>query len=173
MSSVTGVVEKVSVKNGSILVDGEWYSSWQGQETTRKGVVPGTHVAFTWTPDKAGKGFRNIKTLTVTGAPVISTGGVAVPAPGAPTNWKPQNNLGVELGHASKLAMDLCLAKSEKADIGTPEFYKEWIQHTDKIYRAMGSLREAKASPATATAVAAAPAKAKEPILASADEEPF
>lgn len=162
MNIVTGTVEKVA-RNGGIMVNGEWYSSFKGKDTTAKGVGPGTAVSFQWTPDTKGLGYKNIKMLSVTGEATV--------APSATVSVRSSNtNLGVELGHASKLAMDMTIARysSHQGDIGNEAFFKEWISATDKVYKAMGALRKAKDKPEEV----AAPKKA-DPILASGDEEPF
>lgn len=166
MNIVTGTVEKVA-RNGGIMVNGEWYSSFKGKDTSAKGVVPGTFVSFQWTPDTKGLGYKNIKMLTVTGgaAPdAISTTTASVPVRAGNTN------LGVELGHASKLAMDMALAQFAKSpdSIGDEAFFKQWITYTDKVYKAMAALRKAKDKPVEVDA----PKKA-EPLLANSDDEPF
>lgn len=162
MNIVNGTVEKVA-RNGGIMVNGEWYSSFKGKDTTAKGVGPGTAVSFQWTPDTKGLGYKNIKMLTVTGGAAEAPAMAAVMAPRS-SNM----NLGVELGHASKLAMDMILTQyvKEPSTIGDEEFFKKWITYTDKVYKAMSALRKAKDKPAEV------PKKA-EPILATGDDEPF
>lgn len=163
MNIVTGTVEKVA-RNGGIMVNGEWYSSFKGKDTTAKGVGPGTAVSFQWTPDTKGLGYKNIKMLSVTGE-------AATVAPSATVAVRTSNtNLGVELGHASKLGMDMILAKysENKEAIGSEAFFKDWVSATDKVFKTMAALRKAKDHP-----VEVAAPKKEEPILASSDEEPF
>ena len=163
MNIVNGTVEKLA-RNGGIMVNGEWYSSFKGKDTTAKGVGPGTSVSFQWTPDTKGLGYKNIKMLTVTGGSVESPAMAAVTAAAPRSNM----NLGVELGHASKLAMDMILTQyvKEPTTIGDEEFFKKWITYTDKVYKAMAALRKAKDKPVEEP-------KKPEPILASGDDEPF
>ena len=168
MAMLNGVVESKARAGNSIKVNGDWYGSFKGKGL--EDIQPGHYVSSSWDYDKTGK-YRNIKTVSVVGGSITAVAGTA----GTPTNWKPQNNLGVELGHASKLAMDLVLKKFAPTDIGGDEFYKEFLFHTDKIYKIMGKLRETKAaaaaeSAAPATAVAAKP---KEPILEEEGEDLF
>ena len=160
MNIVNGTVEKVA-RNGGIMVDGNWYSSFKGKDTTAKGVGVGTVVALEWTPDTKGMGYKNIRSLSVTGGFTA-----ALAAPGVAPAPRMNSNLGVELGHASKLAMDMTIAKFGGADIGSEEMYKFWINNTDKVYKAMAALRKAKEKPEVVEAK-------KDPILATGDDEPF
>lgn len=168
MNIVKGTVEKVA-RNGGIMVNGDWYSSFKGKDTTAKGIAIGNAVTFEWTPDTKGLGYKNIKSLTITGsAPADTSPSAAVAVRSS------NNNLGVELGHASKLAMDMAIAYFStlpgSAEVGSEDFYKFWIQNTDKVFKAMSILRKAKDKPEVT--VAEAPKKA-DPILASSDDEPF
>jgi hypothetical protein len=171
MNIVKGTVEKVA-RNGGIMVNGDWYSSFKGKDTTVKGIAIGNAVTFEWTPDTKGLGYKNIKSLTITGgAPADPLGTMAATA--TPMRI---STLGVELGHASKLAMDMSIAYfttyEGSAEIGSEDFYKFWIQNTDKVFKAMSALRKAKDKPEVTVAVAEAPKKV-DPILASAEDEPF
>jgi hypothetical protein len=173
MNIVKGTVEKIA-RNGGIMVNGDWYSSFKGKDTTVKGIAIGNAVTFEWTPDTKGLGYKNIKSLTITGgAPADALGSMTAATAAVPMR---NNNLGVELGHASKLAMDMSIAYFStlpgSAEIGSEDFYKFWIQNTDKVFKAMSALRKAKDKPEVTVTVAETPRKA-DPILASAEDEPF
>lgn len=165
-SQVIGIVEAKAVKgmNTSILIGGEWYSSYKGAGLAS--VEKGSTVDFLWKPDAKGMGFRNIIASTVK-----NLGGSASPAPaGGPARAytpaaKAYSTLGVELGHASNLAMEMCLKMDKDITPGTDEFYKAWVHHTDKIFTIMQKIRASKEK-------AEAPAaKAPEPVLAAEEKE--
>lgn len=138
MTTATGIVEamKVTPQQTAILLNGDWYSSFRGMHT--KGINKGDTVSIDWSPDKTGK-WKNIKAAAVTAK------GVEAPTTRAATAgvYSPRAHLGVELGHASKLAMDVMLAKTTAGEVGGEAFYKEFIQHTHKIFKIMGALRTA------------------------------
>lgn len=173
MSTITGIVE--AIKNtpmqGAILVGGDWYSSYRGTATAS--VTKGDMVEFSWQPDKTGK-WKNIKTLKII---TKGAGGPSVPVVGVP--YIPRHNLGVELGHASNLAMKVVLAAcadealTEPLHPGSDAFYKEFARQTDKVYKIMRKLREGyEKSEAPKTEVKAAK---PEPVIAADDDadEPF
>lgn len=174
-SQVTGVVEAKAVKgmNTSILIGGEWYSSFKGAGLAS--VEKGSTVDFLWKPDAKGMGFRNIiastvKNLSVGTLPTASMAG----KPYAPAA-KAYSTLGVELGHASNLAMEMCLKMDKDFDPGSDAFYKAWVHHTDKIFTIMQKIRSSKEKAddvvaAKATSVAAI-ATAREPVLAVEEKE--
>ena len=168
-SQVTGVVEAKAVKgmNTSILIRGEWYSSFKGAGLAS--IEKGSTVDFLWKPDAKGMGFRNIIASTVKnlgGSSPVAAGSVGKPY--IPPARKEYSTLGVELGHASNLAMEMCLGMAG-IDPGSDEFYKAWVHHTDKIFTIMQKIRaskEAVAAPATVVAKPATP----EPITKAEEE---
>ena len=94
---VSGVVESKSKKGNSIKVDGEWYGTFNASDLPAEWK---DNVTFEYNMDKTGR-YRNIvkgsvKVLDSAGASAV-TGGGAAP--------RSNNMLGVELGHASNLAM--------------------------------------------------------------------
>lgn len=128
MSQVTGTVENVSTKWGkySIQVNGSWYGT--KEEWAKVKPDRGDKVTF----DDGGKNYMKNVTITDKGSGSPSSG-----------SKKVYSNLGVELGHASKLAMDVVLNMPANAKrVGSAEFYKEWLAHTDTIYRTMSHLRK-------------------------------
>ncbi len=154
MAQVTGVVEKKNVKlmNTSLLIAGEWYSSFKGAGLDN--VDEGDTVDFLWNPDKKGGGFKNIVATTVK---VLAKGSGAVPSvraanPISAAPYKKEySTLGVELGHASNLAMEMCL--HTEIEVGTDEFYKAWVHHTDKIFTIMQKIRASKEAVAVSAKV--------------------
>ena len=130
---VQGVVEAKRKDGAGILVNGEWYSSYKGKGLAD--VEKGSSVSFDFEYSKDGK-YKNINGDSVRVTGQASKGGSAPPA-------KAYSTVGVELGHASKLAMDMALKYfTEEGKIGTDEFYIFWREHTVKVYKAMGKLRD-------------------------------
>ncbi len=145
---VTGVVQSKRRDGAGIQVNGEWYSSYQGKGL--ESVQTGHHVEFTWAPSKDGR-FKNIKSIAITGGAPKYGAGIPGAVPAASSNKSGgYSNVGVELGHASKLAWELALQAHENP--ASDEFYKYWIEHTQKVYRAMSKLRTLIQSEAAAPA---------------------
>jgi hypothetical protein len=159
---VKGTVERKNDR-GSILVNGEWYSSYQGKHTGS--VNPGDVVSIGYKLSPDGK-WKNIQFLNKTGTAPVPAAGTSAPSGGG---WQPRNNLGVELGHASNLAMTIAIAVAdgEEMIVGGEEFYKLWLDHTNKVYKVMSKLRSLKEKE-----LATPPAAAKDDVLL-ADDEPF
>ena len=172
-SQVTGVVEAKAVKgmNTSILIGGEWYSSYKGVGLAS--VEKGSTVDFLWKPDAKGMGFKNIIASTVKnlGEPTTPVGAASTGKAYTPPARKEYSTLGVELGHASNLAMELTLNKwtFNGAEPASDEFYREWIHHTDKIFTIMQKIRASKEGVAAPSAVVAKPAT-PEPITKAEEE---
>ena len=130
---VQGVVEAKRKDGAGILVDGDWYSSYKGKGLGSVGV--GDTVVFEYEFSKDGK-YKNIDGNSV------KVAGKGQPKAGYAAPAKAYSSVGVELGHASKLAMDMALGFFEQTKIGTDEFYVFWREQTVKIYKAMGKLRD-------------------------------
>ena len=130
-------------------------------------VEKGATVDFLWKPDAKGMGFRNIIASTVKnlGGGTLPTASMAG-KPYAPAA-KAYSTLGVELGHASNLAMEMCLKMDKEITPGTDEFYKAWVHHTDKIFTIMQKIRASKEGVAVPEAKVAAP----EPLLKAEEKE--
>ena len=130
MAVVRGVVEAVSTKFGkfSVMVDGNWYGTkaeWAPDPLPQKGDT----VQF----DSGATGKYLNK------CSVVASGGGAAPS-GGKSGGKTWSNLGVELGHASNIAKDMAL----KADLepGSAEWYRFWVEHTEKVFSVMAALRK-------------------------------
>jgi hypothetical protein len=126
MATVTGVVERYIPSNkygkSSLQVNGNWYNTkpeWLGAV-----VAEGNSVTF----DDGGKNY--IKSLKVVDSTV------------APALTRKNTNIGVELGHASKLALDICCASGTALLPGSDEWYKKWMTHTERVYRYMTKMKE-------------------------------
>lgn len=132
MALVTGTIEAVSHKfdKFSINVNGEWYSTkqeWAPSPEPNKGDT----VSF----DNGGKKFiKKLKVVGSGGAP-SSSGGTGYSKP----------NLGIEVGHASNLAMRVLEMKvaDNVIDANDDEtLYKLFTEHTQNIYRLMQGIRK-------------------------------
>jgi hypothetical protein len=130
MAMVTGTVEVALNPNKygkfAMLVNEVWYST--NPEWLENKPSKGDTVSF----DDKGK--KYIHNLTITGKGSFS------PAASSSGGSKGYSTLGVELGHASKLAMDMAL--TAELPVGGDEFYKFWIEHTQKVHTVMTGLRK-------------------------------
>jgi len=137
MAQVRGVVEGQHEKweKWNILVNGTWYNT--KLEWAKEKPVEGDEVEF----DDGGRNYtKNLRILT-------HGGGVAQPArasSGGGFTAKPKGNynLGVELGHAANVAKDMANNHLAASEIGTDEWYKYWVTHTQKVYGVMKNLRD-------------------------------
>jgi hypothetical protein len=139
MEMYKGSIASKSKKGNSMKGDdNEWYSLFSAEDFVGEWK---DSVEFLWEYDKSGK-YRNIKkgTMKLTGI-----GGSAGGTAGATAGRAPYkaNNIGVELGHASNNATQMALAWASKNStvIGSPEFYKFWLDTTQDIYQMMKGLR--------------------------------
>ena len=133
MAAVNGVVEVAMNPNKfgkfSILVNDNWYNTkpeWLDNKPEKGDVV-----SF----DDGGK--KYIKGLKITGKG--EGGGTSTYS--APKS-KGYSNLGVELGHAANLGIQVAMAMCDKEEVGTPEFYKTFAEQTKHMKAVMDKLRE-------------------------------
>jgi hypothetical protein len=126
MPQVTGVVEARNER--ALCVAGGWYGAYKGQGIEK--VVKGDTVDLEWSPDKTGK-YKNIKSCKVLSGAVA---GAAEPA------RRGYSNVGVEIGHAMNLAMEVA---RELHPVGSLEFYKALVEHTGKMHKISSRLRAA------------------------------
>ncbi len=134
MAIVTGVVEGVSTKYDkySVLVDGTWYATKMEWATVKP--ERGDNVTF---DNKGAKFLNNVKITAKAGnGQAANSGGSGTP----PKNF----NLGVELGHASNLAMRMTefLQEGNGKDGSANEFLDVWERNTALIYARMQRLRK-------------------------------
>lgn len=135
MEAVKGAVESKRRDGKGIKVEGEWYSVFSASDLSH--VDWKDEVEFLY--DQKGR-YRNIKGKVT----VVGKGGGASASGGAsaPKRSVGYSNLGVELGHASNLAMRMMeQAKWSGDDVGTAEYFKEFVDYTEKVYRVMAALR--------------------------------
>jgi len=164
MAQCTGMVEDRN--ESSITISGERYGSFKGQGLSAVGV--GDTLDFLWNPSKCGR-YRNIVSSTIKILAKGSGGGMVVSPTGyaasKPTFVKQNNTLGIELGHAANLAMEVALESCKSGvaphSIGSDDFYKNWVHHLDKIHTIMSKVRASK----EAKAEAAPAPKAPDPVL--------
>lgn len=154
MAKVTGMVEAVSTKYDkySIMVNGNWYGTKMEYADVRP--EKGDIVEF----DDGGKKYTSRMKITTKAA----GGSYGSPKPSAGGARGGYSNLGVELGHAANLAMQVVLAGPEEA--GTTEFYKDFASNTRKCYAIMKGLREEFEKPAEE--------KTEEVVVMKKDKEP-
>lgn len=167
MENLTGAVEAKSKKGNSILVDGEWYGTFSASDMSH--VDRGDDVQFSWEFDRKTGKYRNIK-----GPIKTTTGGTK--SSSSPPAKKKDFNLGVELGHASNLAMTVMLAANADhvAEIGGTDFYREWAEHTRKIKGVMDGLRaEYESGPPMVASTEPAKALDPKPKVEVAEEDLF
>jgi hypothetical protein len=137
MAMVKGLVENVSTKwdKYSIQVNGAWYGTkmeWAHVQPSK-----GDLVEF---DDGGGKYTKNLSIVTKGAG---GTYGSPKPSAGGKGGY---SNLGVELGHAANLAIQIALAGGTEA--GSTDFYKAFAQNTRKCYAIMKGLREEFENPA-------------------------
>lgn len=126
-----GTVEAVSTKyeKYSCLVDGEWYRTKLEWATVKpnKGDV----IEF---DDKGGKFLAKVKIIEGSG------GSASSPSSGGKVDF----NLGVELGHASNIAVRV-LAQMAAHDgapqPGSKDYYAEFVKQTETVYEIMRGLK--------------------------------
>jgi hypothetical protein len=139
MAIVTGVVEGVSTKYDkySVLVNGTWYATKMEWATVKP--EKGDNITF---DNKGAKFLNNVKiTSSFRGGPA----GSSATSAGNSTSSPPKNfNLGVELGHASNLAMRMTefLQEGSGKDGSANEFLDVWERNTALIYARMQRLRK-------------------------------
>lgn len=124
METITGVVESVRKDRKGMCVNGQWYSSWDALS-----VNTGDEVLFNYVEKGT---FKNIKgKVRVTGSkPVTSSGG------GKSGGY---SNLGVEIGHAANLAMEMM--KQDKIELDSEEYYGTFATRTVSMFNAMKEIR--------------------------------
>lgn len=144
METIKGVVETKSRKGNSIKVGDDWYSTFKSADLDH--IEWKDEVEFVYVQ----KGdFKNIKGRVQK----VSGGGTATATSGG---GKPYSNLGVELGHASNLAMRM-MEQSFSEDncpvVGTAEYYKQFMDYTEKMHKVMSAIRAKHESDGDATPV--------------------
>lgn len=127
MEKVTGNVESKSRKGNAIKVGGEWYSTYAAADLNH--IEWKDDVEFLY--EMKGK-YRNIK-----GAVTKVAGGTPSSAPASKGGG--YSNLGVELGHASNLAMRMM--HDSEHPVGSAAWIKEFVVNTETMYAVMKRIR--------------------------------
>ena len=159
MAQVKGLVENVSTKwdKYSMQVNGSWYGTKEEWAVVKPNK--GDLIEF----DDGGKNYtKNVKIIT---AGAGGTYGSPKPSGGGKGGY---SNLGVELGHAANLAIQVVLAEGIEA--GSTDFYKAFAQNTRKCYAIMKGLREEFEKPAETTK--AVPAEEEVVVMKSGVADP-
>ena len=134
MAIVNGVVKAVSTKYDkySIKVGDTWYGTKMEWATVKP--EPGESVTF---ENGGGKFTKNMK---ITSQGSVQPAGKTDATPSAPKNY----SLGVELGHASNLAMRMTeyLSEDQGANTSPNAFLDLWERNTMLIYSRMQRLRK-------------------------------
>jgi hypothetical protein len=131
MPTIQGKVESKSRKGNSIKIDGDWYGCFSPADLNH--VEWKDEVKFSWEP----KGeYKNIK------GPVVVVGSDSGGGGGSSAAPVRNGNLGVELGHASNLAMRMMEQNASLGcAVGSTDYYKKFAEYTVDMYRVMQGLR--------------------------------
>ena len=133
MPTIAGKVESKSRKGNSIKVDGNWYGVFAAADLDHVNWKDDVKFSYEVKGD-----YRNIK------GPVVTTaGGASAPSGGGKVV---NGNLGVELGHASNLAMRM-MEQAGTAPVGTTDYYKQFAEYTVDMYKVMQGLRAKVSAP--------------------------
>lgn len=139
MATHQGIIEAISHRYDkfAILYNEKWYNT-KKEYAEEWPVMPTVGDEISW--DDGGKKYL--------GKMKIIKKNTSAPAPQSlPSTGGGYSNIGVEMGHASKLAMDMALASAASGyyEVASAEFYKFWAKETLKVHSYMTKLK-AKAS---------------------------
>jgi hypothetical protein len=140
MATVKGKIEAISRKYDkfSVMVNDNWYGT-KKEWTPSPEPTKGDTIEF----DDGGKKYLSKCRIVEKGA--YSAGA------GAKSGGKTWNNLGVELGHASNIAKDIAM-RSDVAP-GSDDWYRVWVENTEKVFKVMKKLRTKYEEEATKTPI--------------------
>lgn len=164
MEKISGMVESKSRKGNSIKVGDEWYSCFNASDLRHvnwKDTVEFMYV-------EKGQ-FKNIKGPVT----LIEGSGGSSASSGGRSAGRSHSNLGVELGHASNLAMKVMdqMVGSEKVAVGSTEYYTQFIEQTEKMYTIMKGIRSKYESEEGKPATAPKPKAKPKADIVEADED--
>ena len=140
-----GIIEGISHKYDkfSVVIDGNWYGT-KKEYAAEWPAQPNVGDEITW--DDGGKKYLGKMKIVTKG---VGGSGPKASAPRGST----YSSLGVELGHASNLAMRI-MEQSHYPDmeVGSTDYYKDFVKTTRKVYAIMKGLREEFETPAVTDA---------------------
>lgn len=133
MKTISGTIDAVRKDRKGLCIDDVWYSSWDALTCNK-----GDEVVFNFI--EKGR-FNNIKgkvNVSKAGSPSSSGGGGKSYGGGF-------SQTGVELGHASNLAMRMMeqYMHTFSVEVGSTEYYKKFTEFTMDTYKVMKKLRDA------------------------------
>lgn len=173
MSKVTGKVESMRRDRKGVKVDGQWYSSF----SPITDVEWKDEVEFEY--EQKGK-YANIKGTV---RKLASSGGSGNSGGNAGRGGSVSgySSLGVELGHASNLAMRMMEQRGAGSvggtlDVGSAEYYKQFMEDTKNIFKVMKGMRAwAETDDGAKEKPRASPVKSEEPDVnfGGVDEDIF
>tara|TARA_R110000772_G_scaffold241063_1_gene353336 strand:+ start:212 stop:745 length:534 start_codon:yes stop_codon:yes gene_type:complete len=165
----TGTIEAISHKfdKFAILHEEKWYNT-KKEYAAEWPVQPAVGDEISW--DDGGKKYLG-KMKIVKKNSAAPAGGMSNPPAGGG-----YSNIGVEIGHASKLAMDIALQQAQIGmyEVGSTDFYKAWAKETLKVHGFMTKLK-AKAANTPAPVVETVPEEPAEEapvIMTKASPDP-
>lgn len=136
MSTITGKVESMRRDKKGVKVNGEWYSSFN----PISGVEWKDEVEFEF--EQKGR-YNNIKGAVRK----LGSGGGGNNSgqySGAGNRSYGYSNVGVEVGHASNLAMRMMeqrISSEDNIEIGSTEYFKMFMEDTKNVHKIMTALR--------------------------------
>lgn len=149
METISGVVDAVRKDRKGLCINDVWYSSWDALTCNK-----GDEVVF----NSVAKGrFNNIK-----GKVNVASSGGGGSASRGPSGGG-YSNLGVELGHASNLAMRMM--EQEKWDVemvGSKEYFSAFTKYTMDVYKVMKHIRESVSTKSESETKTATPTKSSD-----------
>ena len=136
MPTITGKVESMRRDKKGVKVNGEWYSSFNAIS----GVEWKDEVEFEF--EQKGR-YNNIKGAV---RKLGSGGGGSNSGKysGSGNRSTGYSNVGVEVGHASNLAMRMMeqrIQMEDNIEIGSTDYYKMFMEDTKNVHKIMTALR--------------------------------
>jgi len=149
MATHTGTIEAISYKYDkfAVLIEEAWYGT-KAEYAAEWPVKPSVGDSISW--DDGGKKYLGKMKILKSGGG--SAGLVAGKAAGGSGGY---SSLGVEVGHASNLAMRV-MEQYQFGDAagsmptGSVEYYKQFVKETETIYKLMKGLKTKLGAPVVA-----------------------
>lgn len=163
MDVIEGVVQSKSRKGNSIKVNDEWYSCYSPSDLAHVNWKDSVEFKYVMKGE-----YRNIKGEVKKLSAESSGGG---------STAQPWSNIGVEIGHASNLAMRMmeqqqALEGDLSTKVGSPEYFQEFTLNTLNVYKVMKAIRSKVESVGGVVPTAVKP-EAEEPSEKMAEPNPL